>query len=131
MKGKHMKDTKLTIQIKRPVRELFSFLLDPKNTPTWIESIVKEETNEWPVKVGTIYRNHGEDGVWSEYTLIQLKPNKSFEMMKNDNNYHVRYTFKELDKNTTEFVYYEWVENGELEGPFTIDILQKLKVILE
>jgi len=93
-----MKDMKLTFQIKKPVTELFNFLLDPNNTPTWIESIVKEETNEWPVKVGTIYRNHGEDGIWSEYTLIHLEPNKSFEMMKNDNNYHVRYTFKELDK---------------------------------
>jgi len=126
-----MKDMKLTIQIKKPVAELFNFLLDPNNTPTWIESIVKEETNELPVKVGTIYRNHGEDGIWSEYTLIHLDPTNHFEMMKNDNNYHVRYTFKELDKNTTAFEYYEWVENGELDSPFTIDVLQKLKVILE
>lgn len=126
-----MKDNKLTIQINKPVSEVFDFLLNPKNTPLWIDSIVKEETNEWPVKVGSKYRNQSREGIWSEYTVLSLDQNESFEFVKGDNNYHVRYTFKNIDDNMTELEYYEWVEQGNIEEPFTIDLLNKLKSVLE
>lgn len=127
-----MKDKKLTIIINKPIAQAFAFPLNPKNTPLWWDCVVEEKTNEWPVKVGSIYRNKNKKGKWSgEYTLIALEKNKMFEMASEDKNYHVRYTFKPIDKNRTELAYYEWVEKGELEQPFTIDILEKLKLAIE
>jgi len=59
-----MKNKRLTIQINKPVHEVFTFTTNPENTPRWIESIVVEETNELPVKVGSIYRVQGKRDVY-------------------------------------------------------------------
>lgn len=126
-----MRENKLIIQIKKPVREVFAFLLNPSNSPLWIDSFVREETNEWPVKVGTIYRNQNREGKWAEYTVTAFKENKMFGMTSADKNYHVRYILRPINNNTTELEYYEWVEERELEEPFTVKILNKLKAVLE
>jgi len=126
-----MKSNKLIVKINKPVHEVFSFTLDPANTPSWINSIVKEETNEKPTKVGTIYRNQNQNGKWSEYTVTAYEENKFFIFTSSDRNYSVKYSFITINDITTEVEYYEWVNQGDLEEPFTAEILNKLKLILE
>lgn len=126
-----MKEKKLTIKINRTAAEVFAFCLNPANTPFWVKSIVKEETNEQPTKLGTIYRNVNRVGQWSEYRIIFYNQDKMFEMKLNDNNYHVRYTLTPIGEKECELEYYEWVEKGDLADPFTQDILEKLKTVIE
>lgn len=40
---------------------------------TLVESIVVEETKEWPSRLGTIYRNQNDKGKWTEYKLTEYK----------------------------------------------------------
>ena len=126
-----MKENKLLIQIHKPVNEVFEFLLNPTNTPRWIEDIKVEGTSEWPIKLGTIYRNRNVTNEWSEYIVSALEQNKFFEFTEKDDNYHVRYTFTELEDGITAVEYFEWVKEGDLDNPFTDNILQKLKSLIE
>lgn len=126
-----MKELKLTTVIDRPAQEVFAFTLDPKNTPKWIDGIITEKTNETPTKLGTVYKNQGTDGSWNEYVITAYEPNSMFVMSKTDSKYHVKYTLTPLSDSQCELEYFEWVEDGDLEEPFTQDILEELKSILE
>ena len=126
-----MKTNKLIIRIKRPVTDVFLFTITPPNSTLWVKSIVKEETNEWPIRVDTIYKLQKKDGQISEVTVANIKENKLVEWVSLDKNYHCRYAFKSVGKNVTELEYYEWIDKGILEDPFTMGILKKLKLVLE
>jgi hypothetical protein len=89
-----------------------------------------EEASDFPPKVGTIYRNKAIDGQWSNYVVSDVDTNKIFELRAADGNYHVRYTYAEKDGKTT-LTYFEWVNQGELDEPFTQNVLEKLKQVIE
>lgn len=126
-----MKSNKLTIQINKPVHEVFIFTITPPNSTKWIPSVVKEETNEWPVRKGTVYKLQNEKGKFSEVIVVVIKENEVVEWISKDQTYHCRYTFRLIDENISELEYYEWVDTGELDEPFTLEILGKLKHLLE
>lgn len=126
-----MKELTLKIIINKPASDVYAFYINPRNTPHWLNSVVQEITSEWPIKVGSQYKNQSKDGIWGEYTVTALKENELFELVSKDGNYHVRYTHKTIDQHSSELTYYEWVDQGDLAEPFTIDILQKLKEIVE
>ena len=83
------------------------------------------------MKLGSIYRNQNQSGPWNEYVVTEYEPNKSFTFSRKDSAYHVRYVFRPLDENVTELEYYEWVDQGELDEPFTRGYLDKLKSVME
>jgi len=50
-----MTETKQTITINQPSHTVFEFVLDPKNTPKWVDGVVKELTNESPTKLAMVH----------------------------------------------------------------------------
>lgn len=131
-----MKDARLAITINRPVKDVFAFTINPENTAKWVSSIITEETNEWPVKLGTIYRNQRRDGEWSEYEMTEFEPNKRFVMSQKNGNFNVGYVFTPVqDGAATSLEYRIWKDEGELPASLTMDTLQdivnKLKEVVE
>ena len=127
-----MKENRISIIIDRPIREVFEFTVNPKNTPRWIKHLTVEEAGDYPPRIGTIYRNRGNSEIWAEYVVANFKQDKIFELSDRDGNYCVRYTYNELgENNKTEMEYFEWVKKGELNQPFTQGILDELKREIE
>ncbi len=126
-----MKNNKLVIRINKAVDDIFAFVTTSPNSTRWINSITREETNEWPVQIGTIYKLWDEKGNISEMKIADIKSNEMVEWISEDRNYHCRYILKNIDKNISEFEYYEWVDRGIINNPFTPETLEKLKKELE
>ena len=126
-----MKKCELTITINKSTAEVFQFTLNPQNTPLWVDSILEEVTNETPTKIGTIYKNVDKNGLWTKYLVTQYIKDQVFEFAALDHNYHVKYIFTPSTEKGCILKYVEWVEKGDIEIPFTIQILEKLKNILE
>ncbi len=94
-----MREIKLRVTINRSAQAVFNFTLNPKNTPKWVEGIVKEQTNESPAKLGTIYKNQDRDGNWSEFEITDYQTDGMFVMSQRGGNYHVKYTLRPLEPN--------------------------------
>lgn len=126
-----MKENKLSIIIKKTIKEVFEFTTNPKNTHLWIELIEEEQADAYPPQINTQYKNRGGNTDWDIYKVSEFKQNKLFTLSDLEENYNVRYSYKKLDTNKTEMTYFEWMKNGELKNPYTKDVLLKLKSIME
>lgn len=126
-----MKEQTLSITINKPVKDVFTFAITPPNSTRWIPGIIIEETSEWPIRVGTVYRLKNEQDEWSEVTVSAIKENEIIEWVSSDNIYHCRYTLKDRGGGTTELIYEEWVDRGELTSPFSVETLNNFKYEVE
>ena len=126
-----MKENKIAVIVNRQIDEVFEFTTNPQNTHLWIPSISEEVTEKYPPKINTRYKNRGEDEDWNEYKVVDFQKNKIFVLSDLDENYFVKYTYRKLDDNKMEMEYFEWMTDGELEKPFTKDILENLKKVIE
>jgi uncharacterized protein YndB with AHSA1/START domain len=126
-----MKENKITVVINKSIGEVFEFTTNPKNTHTWIPSIEEEISEQYPPKIGTIYKNRGKEPNWDTYKVVEFEKDTKFTLTDLDNNYSVTYTYRKIDNSKTEMEYFEWVRTGDLEKPFTQPILDKLKEVME
>ena len=126
-----MRENKIIVVIDKPIDKVFLFTTNPQNTHLWIPSISEEVSDEYPPKINTIYKNRGEDNNWDKYKVVDFQKNKVFILSDLNENYFVKYTYRKLDKNKTELEYLEWMTTGELNKPFTKDILGNLKKVME
>lgn len=126
-----MDKNRLSILIRKPIDEVFSFSLESDNVPKWINGIHEEIPSERPVKIGTKLRNIGvdKDSDWNEYEIIEFDPPKSFTLKQLNGDYSVRYTFSKTVGGTN-FEYFEWSESG-LSDWFEMEALEKLKELIE
>lgn len=125
-----MKENKLIVRIKKPLYRVFELTINPDFTPEWID-FVEEEKAEYPIKVGTMYRNRRKDSAWNEYIVSDFIENKVFELKSLNSPFVVRYTYERISDEETELTYHEWMTDGELAEPFEMRHLEKLKEILE
>lgn len=126
-----MKENKLDIFINKPVKEVFDYSLESDNVPKWITSIKEEIPLERPVKKGTQLKNIGfNTDIWNHYEVIEFEQNKTFTLKRLNGEYFVKYTVT-LKDDGTDFEYFEWAENGELDGLMEMSALELLKECIE
>jgi hypothetical protein len=124
----------LSIFIHAPISAVFDFILDPQNTPRWIPPIQKEWTNEWPPKIGTVYRQKIKIGRKTKASAIVITgflKNKQLDFHLVDKTYSCSYHYWQNKKGTW-LTYSE--ENGvgkKLASPMKIKNLQTLKALIE
>lgn len=126
-----MRENKLEIKINKPAIKVFNFTTTPPNSAKWIPGVIQEETSEWPIKTGTIYKLTDKNKKVSEVIVTGLKVGEFIEWRSKDDNYHCRYNYQSIDENSSVLEYREWVDNGEIEYPFMQEVLEKLKTVIE
>ena len=123
-----MKENKLTVTINKPLPEVFTFCVTPPKANLWVPGIINETTNEWPARIGTVYTEYKNDKTLFNIIVTGYKENEFVEWKTEDDNYKVSYRFTSIDQNTTRLVY---VETGDVSKPFTKEVLEKLKKVVE
>ena len=123
-----MNDNTLAVIINKPLNEVFAFCITPPKAKLWVPGIINETTNEWPAKVGTIYTEHKSDKTSFNIIVTGFKENEYVVWETENGDYQVSYTFTSIDRNTTRLQY---VERGNVSKPFSSDVLEKLKQVIE
>lgn len=126
-----VKSNRISVQILKPVSEVFEFTVNPQNTPKWIDTIVEEQVSDWPPKTGSIYKSKSKAGEWVVYEVTNIVPNQIFELMASDGAFHCRFTYKPLADYKCEVEYFEWNDFEDIKEPFKQEYLNKLKRLVE
>ena len=125
-----MKENKLVIFINKLPLEVFNYILNAENIVKWIPSIKCEISSDIPYKLGTVVKDYDYNNNLTTFYISEFEKGKIFTFDQVDSNYHVTYKFNEVN-NGTELEYFEWVDEGELNEPFTMEPLNLLKKNVE
>ena len=95
-----------SIQINRPVHEVFEFLADPRNFPTWQTGVVQSTiTSPGPIGLGTTFDEEVKIVAWKvrtacEVTQYELDKKMCFKAMSKPIAYAGQFTFEGVGNTT-------------------------------
>lgn len=122
-----MQTNEIRITIKAPPEIVFEYTLEPKNTKYWVEDSIEMTTDTDQIGLGTKYSNKH---ITREVTDYQR--DNFLELADVDGIYSCSYSFRKIDDDTTELIFFESHNDGtELEYPIEADCFEKLKEVLE
>jgi uncharacterized protein YndB with AHSA1/START domain len=122
-----MKVNEIRIIIDAPQEKVFEYTLEPKNTQFWVEESIPMETDTKQINVGTKYSNKHITRKVTDY-----ERDKFIELTDIDGIYSCSYSFKKIENNKTELIFFESNSNGsEVEYPIDAGCFKKLKEIIE
>lgn len=122
-----MKTNEIRITIKALPEKVFEYVLEPKNTQFWVEDSVEMKTDTDQINLGTLYSNE-----FITREVIDYQRDTFIELADTEGSYSCSYSFKKIDDETTEIIFFESHDDGlELEYPLEEKNFEKLKEILE
>ncbi|MCI5051120.1 MAG: hypothetical protein MRY57_02335 [Candidatus Pacebacteria bacterium] len=122
-----MKTNEIRVIINAPTEDIFEFTLEPKNTKHWVEGAVEMTTDTEQIGIGTKYSNE-----YITREVIDYDRDKFLELKDVNGPYICSYSFRKIDDETTELIFFESHEDGtELEYPLEEIHFKKLKELLE
>lgn len=127
----------IIVEISVPVNEVFTFTTDPKNTPKWLDFVIKEERSTSTVCVGTRYKNISLDAQQQQretiYEVTAFEIDCLFELEDVAGSYKCTYRYEPIEHGkATRLTYTETNgPNQPLVNPLTQEPFNILKTILE
>jgi len=122
-----MKTNEIRVVINRPQSEVFEYTLEPKNTKYWVEGSIEMKTDTDQIGIGTKYSN---EHITRE--VVDYDRDKFLELQDVVGEYVCSYSFRKIDEQNTELIFFESHEDGsELEYPIEAECFEKLKQLLE
>ncbi len=134
-KNEKMEINILSIEINSPVETVFEFTCNPTNTSKWVPTILEEKIDTLTTSIGTVYRQKikttggkVKDGA---IVVTGFVKNKQLDFHSVNGTYTCKYKYETVGKGTKLTYSEEEGMDKELENPFSIEVLQKLKRLIE
>ena len=94
-----------SIKIAAPIKRVFDVITNPEFTPKWVVNVV-HETRDYPLKVGTVFKDRLRNGDRVEMTVDMLKSPALLRLT--DGEFHEKYRLHAVDKKSTLIHITEW-----------------------
>lgn len=122
-----MKLNEIRVIINSPQEKVFEYTIEPKNTKHWVEDSIEMKTDTEQINLGTKYSNE-----FITREVVDYDRDKFIELSDIDGIYTCSYSFRKLDDDSTELIFFESNDDGsELEYPLEKESFKKLRKILE
>jgi len=122
-----MKTNEIRIEIERPIKDVFEYTLEPQNKSIWCSIITEESVDTEQIGITSIYINN-----LGSFKVSDYERNIFLELMSLDEKFQCSYSFRKIDDNTTELIYFEAMLDGsDLTEAMDKKYFKKLKELLE